>query len=290
MKKGTVIKLFSLIGFLMSSVALSASEQPKSTIYGNRSDQTDKRNFDIVFISIDNKNQYQKQRATLEPGTHLFEMASAKSSRSGLITSQRLLLEIKPCTSYYFSAQHSKKKRGKYWTLKQREVAIEGCTYKAKAKLFDHTKDPRTDQYQAEIHALAMRNFIFNKMDACPKLKNNEKLIQWLTVNNSIVNAADLEIKAKIGVLYALKGDTLFLDYFNTFVSRLTQAENMLMKTHGEGSLCSLNLNGWTNLMELSPFNKVYKFLMEENRTAEGFIEDYNKAMEFVMTSHKSTN
>ncbi len=284
------MKPFLMIGLLLVSMAIFAEEQPNSTVYGDQSDKTDPRSYEVVFISIDGTNQHQKQRVTLDPGPHLFEVATTKTSRYDVITSKRMSIDIKPCTSYYFSAQHSKERRGKYWTLEQREVPIEGCTYIEKPKPFDYRRDSRTSQYQAEMHAIAMRSFIFYKMDACAELKNNDKLIQWLTTNNSIVNAADLEIKSRIGALYNLKGDAETIKYFNAFANMLAEAESKILKAHGGDDNCSVNFEGWSNLEDLYPFNEVYKAILKEDNSTSSFLEAYPKALELFQNSQKQLN
>lgn len=82
----------------------------------------------VQIASIDGKSYLDEKRRTLAPGKHTIEFITLRLTRGHKFRkSIKVELELKPCTSYYYYAQHPSKFADE-WELKLlRETQLKSC-------------------------------------------------------------------------------------------------------------------------------------------------------------------
>lgn len=272
-------KLF--LSILTTIISVQVHAKTFSQIDGTRSNLADPRNHDVYFVSIDGKKN-DRRIVDLSPGTHVIYIASSKGNRIGAVKASKYPLYLKPCVRYFLSAQHPEKGRRDRWELKVDEEKIVSCELpEEKESDINIEQDPRVNNFQAEIHAVAMRDFLLEKLDKCPKLNSDQRVLDWINNNLEIVESADYNLKSFVAVrAFHANDDVLRRLYFG--VVELLRREKQRIKSFNKSDNCEVSDQVLENLMDKWPYSEVYRSLPDPSDASETHYEWWNKVLQAV--------
>jgi hypothetical protein len=117
-----------LCGFIVCSSLASGSDEPYAVIDTTDWNKVEAYAAPVTIASIDGQDYLSETRRTITPGKHTIEFVTTRMVKSSKIRETRTVeLDAKPCTTYYFYAQH-KSKHSPEWELKLlRETTLKDC-------------------------------------------------------------------------------------------------------------------------------------------------------------------
>ena len=110
--------------------ACASGPDTRSLIYGDRADDADPDQYDVLIIAADGEMMFgeEQTRLRLKPGFHYLEIATTKEFPGRELVRQPFAIEVKPCMRYQLVAQHESKTLKSAWrVVVKKEEANEAC-------------------------------------------------------------------------------------------------------------------------------------------------------------------
>ena len=254
-----------------------------SILDGSKSKASDTNNYDVYIVSIDGKQQFDQQKITLDSGLYSVNLASSKTrklSRSGRVSYQSFSLNLKPCIRYLLSAQYQSSSAKIYdWELKVEEQEIEGCEILEEETTFSAENDPRTDNFQAEIYAISLYNYLTSKQSACSNLKSHHIINDWIHYNNDQFVGSYYQIQKLIAYKMLVSNENTVRDLFKAIQARIYQGTLDIETQLSTENDCELSLENLAHLDTIDPFDKVYSSFEKPYTLTDKEQKHWNEAM-----------
>lgn len=117
---------------LVCTPAFAAKPAPWSEIKVGGLTDKDRGEYDVMLVAINGSMDFPDRTLyELPPGAYTFQLASMKRGKSGEMTMQPLVVEIRPCTRYALVANHTDPQPNRSWRATIRaEEPIKSCMKK----------------------------------------------------------------------------------------------------------------------------------------------------------------
>lgn len=286
--RAKIIRIVVSIGILLFCGGGNAENY--SLLEGGKGNRAKKNQYDVFFISVDGNQLFNKKKHKLSSGSHYINIASSKSrrtSRNKTISYRGFQLDLKPCIRYIMSARYASSEiRNNNWELVINEEKIDGCviekSIESESQAFNVLDDSRTNNFQAEIYAISLGQYIGDKLRNCPELSQEKALIDWLKEHQFIITASDLQIKNFVADKMMLTGADATRKVWSIFQNLLYNEFQNNINKFGAVYSCAFPLNELKPLNSLWPYSEVYKKLTKSDPQKSLHQEYWKKALKAI--------